>query len=467
MTFAAVLSEMVLLFGLFAALLGSADIQDGGVSGWAVSGPVMAFLLAGCCVGGLYMMNLYDFKAVRSFPQFLTRVPGFLLVAVVPAGLLSYAVLPASVLSWPGMAGVPLLVLGLVLGGRAVWYRVLAAGAFVENVLVLGRTELGRSLVAEMARHPRYRVLDIVEPARSGRVSREGALLFCSPDLLLRGPVKPHRIVIAMSERRGRVPMEALLDAKRQGIAIEDGLQLFERLTGRLALDWLQPSHLIFSPRFQPSPGRCLLQRMVSVTLAAIGLLLSAPLFALIAVLIKLDSPGPVFFVQERIGRHGQRFPLVKFRTMHPVDERPSEWVRDNGNRITRVGHWLRKFRLDELPQLYNVILGHMNLVGPRPHPASNYELFMTHIPFYAFRTLVRPGITGWAQVRYGYANNLEEETEKMRYDLYYIKHLSVTLDAKILLLTVKVVVLGQQRVSADLRDAGREAEVWKRLDAA
>ena len=167
--------------------------------------------------------------------------------------------------------------------------------------------------------------------------------------------------------------------------------------------------------------------------------------FAAIALLIKRDSPGPVFFVQERIGRYGQKFPLLKFRTMHPNDRRPSEWVRDNGDRITVVGRWLRKYRLDEMPQLINVLQGHMNIIGPRPHPASNHDLFMDRIPFYAFRSMIRPGITGWAQVCYGYANCLEEETEKMRYDLYYIKYYSVWLDVEILLRTVKVILLGKE----------------------
>jgi lipopolysaccharide/colanic/teichoic acid biosynthesis glycosyltransferase len=187
--------------------------------------------------------------------------------------------------------------------------------------------------------------------------------------------------------------------------------------------------------------------RVISALVAAVGLVVCAPLFAVIALLIKWDSAGPVFFIQERVGQDGHKFPLLKFRTMRPVDQRPSEWVRDNGDRITAVGRWLRKYRLDELPQLVNVLRGHMNLIGPRPHPASNYTLFMNRIPFYAFRSMVKPGITGWAQVCYGYANSLEEETEKMCYDLYYIKHCSLTLDLNILIRTVKVILLGQQRV--------------------
>jgi len=177
-----------------------------------------------------------------------------------------------------------------------------------------------------------------------------------------------------------------------------------------------------------------------------VGLVLTSPLLAAIAVSIKLDSTGPILFVQNRTGRGGRPFGLVKFRTMcnEPAPRR-SEWVSDNTNRITRVGKWLRRFRLDELPQLVNVVKGEMNIVGPRPHPVSNYELFLRHIPYYEFRSLVRPGITGWAQVRYGYANDLEEETEKMRYDFYYIKHRSLLLDLRIVLETLGVLLFDRR----------------------
>jgi lipopolysaccharide/colanic/teichoic acid biosynthesis glycosyltransferase len=204
---------------------------------------------------------------------------------------------------------------------------------------------------------------------------------------------------------------------------------------------------LIFAPELGRGSLHSVWLRVISALVAAVGLVVCAPLFAVLALLIKWDSAGPVFFIQERVGQDGHKFPLLKFRTMRPVDQRPSEWVRDNGDRITAVGRWLRKYRLDELPQLVNVLRGHMNLIGPRPHPASNYTLFMNHIPFYAFRSMVKPGITGWAQVCYGYANSLEEETEKMCYDLYYIKHCSLSLDLNILIRTVKVILLGQQRV--------------------
>jgi lipopolysaccharide/colanic/teichoic acid biosynthesis glycosyltransferase len=164
-----------------------------------------------------------------------------------------------------------------------------------------------------------------------------------------------------------------------------------------------------------------------------------------IAVAIKLDSPGPVLFRQPRAGRGGRRFELLKFRTMRPASGVTSEWARDNEGRITRIGKWLRRFRLDELPQFVNVLRGDMNLVGPRPHPVSNFEMFAAHIPYYLLRSTVRPGVTGWAQVRYGYANDLDEETEKMRYDLFYIKHMSFGLDLRILAETAKLVMWGRR----------------------
>jgi exopolysaccharide biosynthesis polyprenyl glycosylphosphotransferase len=318
---------------------------------------------------------------------------------------------------------------------------------FVENILVLGQSNLANAVTAEMRKRRRYRILDLMEPGEPGRVFKDGVPFVGSLDRGLRTIPKTHRIVVALSERRGRLPVEALLDAKRQGVEIEDAVHAYERLTGKLALEHLQPNHLIFSAEFGRASLHAVWLRVISVLVASIGLVICAPLFAAIALIIKRDSAGPVFFVQDRIGRHGRQFALLKFRTMHPVDLRPSEWVRDNGDRITAVGHWLRKYRLDELPQLINVLLGHMNLIGPRPHPATNYDLFMNRIPFYAFRSMIKPGITGWAQVCYGYANSLEEETEKMCYDLYYIKRCSLWLDLKVLLRTIKVVLLGQHRI--------------------
>jgi len=271
------------------------------------------------------------------------------------------------------------------------------------------------------------------------------------------------------TEGKWRLPVGQLLEARTRGIVVEDGVEVYERLTGKLAIESLTSKNVIFSLDCPKSWISLALARAVSFLAALIGLLGLAPLFSLIALAIKLDSRGPLFFVQERLGLRGERFKLIKFRTMHPAGCRTSEWVQDNGHRITRVGKWLRKFHLDELPQFVNIARGDMNLVGPRPHPVSNYELLALvarntpesgeDIPYYSLRLMVRPGLTGWAQIRYGYANNVDEETEKLRYDLYYVKHMSLWFDLRILFNTVKIVVLGRRPTTAAIWPGAARAE--------
>jgi exopolysaccharide biosynthesis polyprenyl glycosylphosphotransferase len=316
-----------------------------------------------------------------------------------------------------------------------------------ERTLIIGTSPLARVLIAEIAARPGGHTW------LAGVVDDAGRSMGRPLDDLLVGPLErlativeeicPDRIVIALADRRGRLPVDELLRARVQGVAIEDGVRFYERLTGKIAIEALTPNDLISSPDFRKSHLDLAFGHALSLLVSFAVLVVSLPLFAMIALAIKLDSPGPVFFVQNRVGLRGRPMKLLKFRTMHPVDRSASEWVRDNCDRITRVGQWLRRFRLDELPQLVNVLRGEMNLVGPRPHPVSNVELFKQHIPYYWLRAVVRPGLTGWAQVRQGYANGLEEETEKMRHDLYYIKHMSAWLDLRILFSTVQTVLAG------------------------
>jgi exopolysaccharide biosynthesis polyprenyl glycosylphosphotransferase len=274
--------------------------------------------------------------------------------------------------------------------------------------------------------------------------------------------VRPARIVIALADRRDLLPVQVLLASRVCGIIVEDALEFYERLTGKMAIESLKPSDLFLSVKGFRHPRTAeLLARVVSLLGVAIGTVLLAPLLAVIAVAIKVESRGPVLFVQDRMGKDGRQFRMLKFRTMHPSDDRRSEWAGDNAHRITVVGGWLRRFRLDELPQLVNVLKGEMNLVGPRPHPTCNRKIFTEGIAYYQIRSMVRPGVTGWAQVRYGYANNLEEETEKMRYDLYYIKHRSLWLDARILLRTILVVLGGQSGSPARRHTPSRPTLAW------
>ena len=332
-----------------------------------------------------------------------------------------------------------------------------------ERTLILGSSALARALVDEMNARPqgRYAVIGVVG---EDPIARERAfdcpVLGVLEDLpRVIAAYRPQRIVIALGERRARLPVDQLVEARtRDGIQVEQGTDVYEWLTGKLAIESLTPSNLIFSRDFRPMRLTQYASRAVSVVAAAVGLALTLPLLALVAVAVKLDSRGPALFVQDRVGLGGTRFRLYKFRSMQDTKAK-SEWAGDNDDRITRVGRVLRKYRIDELPQLYNVLKGDMNLVGPRPHPLSNFEMFVlvsrntpqhgSQIPYYSLRSSVRPGITGWAQVRYKYANGLGEEIEKLRYDLYYIKHCSLVLDVRILFETVRVIVGGRGEVEA------------------
>jgi exopolysaccharide biosynthesis polyprenyl glycosylphosphotransferase len=324
-----------------------------------------------------------------------------------------------------------------------------------HGVLILGATPMAAKLIEEVeaAGDNRFQVIGAVDDGVTDRPSPGVTPVLGRLDQFAQivAATRPSRIVIAMSDRRGRVPERTLLESRFGGVLVEEAVDFFERVTGKLAIEAMRPSSLIMSGGFGHSDflrSKSIRQlRGAGCRFAAlVGFIAAAPVLALIAIAIKLDSPGPVFFVQHRVGRGGRPFGLVKFRTMrNEARKRQSEWVTDNASRITRVGKWLRRFRLDELPQLVNVLRGEMNIVGPRPHPVSNYELFLRHIPYYEFRSLVRPGITGWAQVRYGYANDLEQETEKMRYDFYYIKHRSVLLDCQILLETMGVLLFDRR----------------------
>lgn len=347
---------------------------------------------------------------------------------------------------------------GIVLLMRAVFCRLVRGRAFAERVLILGTSPLASELIEVIENQPRrrYAIVGLADDRMvSGVAPLRYPLLGPLEDLWeIIQEVRPDRIIVALPDRRGLLPARQLLECRVRGILVEDGAEAYERLTGKLAIEWLTSSGLIYSEGLRRSRLALAAGRAISLLVSAIGLLLLAPILGLIALAIKWDSRGPVFFVQDRVGMGGRPFELIKFRTMHPATKQTSEWARDNGDRITRVGRWLRKFRLDELPQFVNVLRGDMNLVGPRPHPLSNFDLLVVvsrnapecgeQIPYYALRSMVRPGITGWAQVRYRYANNLEEEIEKMRYDLYYIKHQSLWLDLRILFETVKTVLLGR-----------------------
>jgi exopolysaccharide biosynthesis polyprenyl glycosylphosphotransferase len=277
--------------------------------------------------------------------------------------------------------------------------------------------------------------------------------------------VHPNHIVVALEDRRGHLPLAQLLESRARGVVVEEALAVYERLTGKIAIEALTPGALIMTKGFRNDGTSEKLARVVSVGAAVVGLAVLAPLLAVVALAIKCDSRGPVLFLQDRAGKNGRAFRLLKFRTMHPAESHRSEWVQDNFDRITRLGRTLRRLRIDELPQLVNILRGEMNLVGPRPHPMSNQQVFVERIAYYGLRSTVRPGVTGWAQIQYGYANNIDEETEKMRYDLYYIKNRSLWLDFTIIVRTFGIMLLGSGSSKVRSRVPSRRSDAVDALE--
>ena len=255
-----------------------------------------------------------------------------------------------------------------------------------------------------------------------------------------------HRVIVAMPDRRGTLPVEELLALRLAGVKVEEATSWLEKITGRIEVEQLYPSWLIFAEGFRFSILNRGLRRLLNVCAALFGLVLSMPLLPFIALAVKLGSGGPALYRQKRVGQGGKVFYCYKFRTMRKDAEADTgaTWATDDDPRITRVGKFLRSSRLDEIPQLWCVLVGDMHFVGPRPQRPEFVEWLTREIPYYGVRHVVRPGITGWAQVQYKYGNTLEDAREKLQYDLFYIKNASVGLDLLILFQTIKIVLLGR-----------------------
>ena len=255
-----------------------------------------------------------------------------------------------------------------------------------------------------------------------------------------------HRVIVAMPDRRGTLPVEALLSMRLAGVKIEEATSWLEKITGRIEVEQLYPSWLIFADGFRFSSFFRMVRRALSFFVAMVGLMIALPLLPFIWLAVRLSSPGPALYKQIRVGRGGSTFYCYKFRTMRQDAEADTgaTWATDDDPRITRVGRFLRISRLDEIPQLWCVLKGDMHFVGPRPERPEFVEWLSREIPYYGVRHMVRPGITGWAQVQYKYGNTLDDAREKLQYDLFYIKNASVGLDFLILFQTIKIVLLGR-----------------------
>jgi sugar transferase (PEP-CTERM system associated) len=404
-------------------------------------------LVAVVCWLSLYYSDLYDFRVVRRRTDLLAHTLQALGAACLSLAVLYFLVSSASLGRGVALLAAPLILVLLLswrLSANAV--NLLARGN--ERVLMIGTGEAGISLVRHILGHPEYNIKIVGFLDEKGQDIGKSLVNPCiigaTADVeRIVAEEKIDRLVLALKERRGGTPVRELLNLKLAGTRVEDVHKCFERLSGRITLEHLSPSWLILSDGFKKSSILLSVKRVMDLLASSVLLLLSAPLLPFIALAIYIETGAPIFFRQTRVGYKGREFELLKFRSMvRDAEKNGPKWATAQDSRVTRVGRFLRKTRLDEVPQLFNVFRGEMSLVGPRPERPHFCTILAETIPFFNLRHTIRPGLTGWAQVRFRYSSNLEDTKEKLELDLFYLKNLSLIVDMAILFETVKVVLL-------------------------
>jgi sugar transferase (PEP-CTERM system associated) len=447
-TAATLLQLVIELTFFFAVGLLAVHVHDGLAQPLMyVAAPAFAFALLMVMLNGAF--GIYRRHERLFSPAYMLRsclapaigVPlAYLIAEALPGGSLLQQNLGVAVIS--GFAGVLLLRHAIVLPlvGRILPHRVMVLGTGAEARLVEASLATsappGMRLVGFHALEKEQRVL----VSRWRVIARSGPL----EDTVKRLGV--NEIIVAVREQRGGVlPLRSLLECRLNGVQVTDLARYFERVHGRVPIESLKVSWLIYGEGYRQGWLRSFVKRFFDIVATAILLLLTLPIMAITALLIAIESKGPVIYRQDRVGRGGRKFTLLKFRSMGldaEKDGKPS-WAAVNDARVTRVGRFMRRARIDELPQLINVLRGEMSLVGPRPERPEFVAMLTQQIPFYAVRHSVKPGITGWAQVRYSYGSNVEQAVKKLEYDLYYVKNHALLLDLLILVDTVRVVMIG------------------------
>jgi len=395
----------------------------------------------------VYFFDLYDLRRHQSLPDTATRLSNaFGVGCIILAGV--YYTVPlltiTSTIFWSGFLATSLVLLGY----RSVYYYVLRKRLFVIGVVIIGTGRLAKDIYREIEQRQdsEYKILALVggeEPA----FNQNNIRVYNSLDEACnnQSSLNIGQIVVAPDDRRGTTPVRELLSSKMKGVVIEEGVSFFERITGKILVEKIDPSWIIFSDGFVLSNWKYFMKRLMDVLMSLTLLVLAAPVMLLSAFIIKLESDGPIFYLQERVGHNGKPFKVIKFRSMRQDAEKDGAvWAKENDDRVTRFGKFIRKVRIDELPQLVNVLKGEMSLVGPRPERQVFVDELVKEIPYYNIRHIVKPGITGWAQVCYPYGASKEDALRKLEYDLYYIKNISLALDLLVVFHTIKTVLFGK-----------------------
>jgi sugar transferase (PEP-CTERM system associated) len=418
------------------------NIDGGYLQVLAVLGPKI-LVVTGVVLLLSHWLDLYDSASVEAKWEHAFRlllVLGFVALALAALGSRYPSLLPGN-----GSAFWGLVILTFTLFGWRAAYAWMVKQPFLrERLYVLGTGDRAERLVRGLRERT---ALGMEVVGWTGDV--EGELTRDNVASHLLGLARGkgvHRVIVAMPDRRGTLPVEELLDLRLEGVKVEEATSWLERISGKIEVEQLYPSWLIFAEGFRFSTFFRLVRRALNFSFALAGLVISLPLLPFIVLAVKLDSSGPVLYRQQRVGRRGAIFYCYKFRTMRQDAEADSgaTWALDDDPRITRVGRLLRASRLDEIPQLWCVLKGDMHFVGPRPERPEFVEWLSKEIPYYGVRHVVRPGITGWAQVEYKYGNTLGDAREKLQYDLFYIKNASLGLDLLIMFQTIKIVLLGR-----------------------
>ena len=393
-----------------------------------------------------YIFGIYDQEKNRGKKELLLRVCVSIFVTLFILSFVYY-IIPSLFL------GRGVLALSLIFSGilQFLWhlsYNSLRQNGLARNILILGSGPMAQR-IGELVKSRNHQY---VFAGHINLPSEQLCLPMCDESIngnSLEDTVKnenAQKIVVSLSERRGVLPMREVLACKLNGIEVVDAPTFYEEITGKLLIEDITPGWFIFCDGFRITPLKCTIKRIIDISFAVIGLIFFSVLFPLVALAIKISSSGPIFYKQVRLGIREKPYTIYKLRTMYfnAEEQKGAIWAEHNDSRITLVGKLIRKIRIDEIPQFYNVLKGDMSIVGPRPERPEFVEKLKSIIPYYSERHCVKPGITGWAQIRYAYGATVDDTIEKLRYDLYYVKHFSIFFDLIIMIETIKVVLFGR-----------------------
>jgi sugar transferase (PEP-CTERM system associated) len=407
---------------------------------------LIAFVLQVC----LHYCDLYDLRTLTDRRDLLTGLLRAIGAASVIMALL-YFWLPVLIVGRGVFALASLVIIALVAGWRILFEWLSLRAAPAERLLIVGTNAAALTLARELFERRGELGVELVgfvdpDPAKLGTpLINPGVVGTISDIPIIVRDRRVDRVVVSLSDARGKLPMDELLQMKlNQGVRFDHLPSVYEQYTGKIAVENLRPSWMIFSEGFRKSAWMSATKRFSDMVLSLVGLVLAAPIMALVAIAVRISSPGPVLYHQARVGKDGRIFTVHKIRSMRVDAEATTGavWAAASDSRVTRVGRFLRRTRLDEVPQLWNVLVGDMSFVGPRPERPEFVAELTKQIPFFGQRHVVRPGVTGWAQVRHRYGSTVDDSVQKLQYDLFYIKHMSITFDIFVILETVKTVLV-------------------------